>query len=129
MEAPDGEAPDASLPSVAVEVITPGVAVAALLGEHDLSTGADVETALARAGEQPMVLVDLTGCTFIDSTTIGLLISAYKAQSKRPGGRLELVVPALARNVHGVVRLAALDTVIRTHETRSAGLESLRDGA
>ena len=124
MEASEVGAGGVSPPGVTVEVISQGVALVALSGEHDLSTGPDVATALARAGEQPTVLVDLSGCTFIDSTTIGLLVSAYKAQDKR-SGRLELIVPPQSRNVGGVVRMSALDTIIPIHETRAAALRSL----
>ena len=58
-----------------------GVAVVALLGEHDLSTAAEVEEALQPAAAG--TVVDLTGTTFLDSSTLGALIAAARECTQR----------------------------------------------
>jgi anti-anti-sigma factor len=65
-------------------------AVVALCGEHDLATSEAVRVALAPLCGH--ILVDLTDCSFIDSTIISILVN--KATSlKRDGHELELRVP------------------------------------
>jgi anti-anti-sigma factor len=66
------------------------VAVVSLNGEHDLATSEGVRVALA-----PLlgaVLVDLSGCDFVDSTVIGVLLERAQ-ELKSDGYRLELVAP------------------------------------
>ena len=49
-----------------------GIAVVKMRGEHDLSTHPMLSRALERAAAHSNVVVDLSDCTFIDST-IGVL--------------------------------------------------------
>jgi anti-anti-sigma factor len=64
-------------------------ATVVLMGDHDLATAEAVRVALAPLYGR--VLVDLSDCSFIDSTVIGLLIE--KSQDlTRDGYALELLV-------------------------------------
>ena len=110
--------------AVELELHPPGAAVVTLRGEHDLATREACGDALARAGEDTDVLVDLSGCTFLDSTMIGLLVHASQVRSER-GRRLELTIPPAAQAVHRVAAVAGLATFLRIHETRDAGLASI----
>jgi anti-sigma B factor antagonist len=59
--------------------ISTNVAVVTPLGELDLLTADELRAALQKACEgSRLVLVDLAGVTFIDSTTIGVLVGASK---------------------------------------------------
>lgn len=86
-------------------------AVVRLCGEHDLATGDDLRTALAPV--HGSVLVDLSECSFVDSTVIGVLVADHQSRI-REGHRLELLVPAenthvtRTLNVSGVGRLLPL---------------------
>jgi len=61
-------------------------AIVALAGECDLSTREPVASALADAVDQcAVVIVDLAGLTFIDSTCINELIAAHHAARHRDG--------------------------------------------
>jgi anti-anti-sigma factor len=85
-------------------------AVVALFGEHDLATAEAVRVALAPLCGR--VLVDLTDCSFIDSTIISILIN--KATSlKRDGHELELRVPAdsIVARALAIIGLARFLTV------------------
>jgi anti-anti-sigma factor len=112
-------------PAVQVTTDAPGAVVVTLRGEHDLGSRAAVADALARAGERANVLVDLSECSFIDSTIIGVLLAAFQAQSER-GARLELTIPPEAQPIHRVAQIAGLPTFMVIHETRIAGLASIR---
>lgn len=113
------------LATVEVEVHATGVVTVTLSGEHDLNTKPHLSEALARAGANANVLVDLSECSFIDSTVIGVLVLAYQTQSER-GRRLELTIPPSATTIQRVAKIAGLTTFLSIHETRSAGLASIQ---
>jgi anti-anti-sigma factor len=113
--------------SVEVEPHGPNVVVVTLRGEHDLNSKQVLREALASAGADANVLVDLSECSFIDSTIIGVLVQAFQAQAER-GRRLELAIPPAAHAVQRVVTIAGLTTFLSMHETRSAGLASMQSG-
>jgi len=113
--------------TVALERHTPTVAVVTLRGEHDLTSRAAVAEALARAGDGSDVLVDLSECTFIDSTVIGVLVFAFRASGER-GHRFELAIPPTAVAIQRISKVAGLTTFLSIHETRRAGLASLSAG-
>ena len=81
--------------TVALERPAPGAAIVTLRGEHDLSTRAEISDALARVGNEAHVLVDLSECSFIDSSVIGVLVVAFQALDEQ-GRRLELAIPSAA---------------------------------
>jgi anti-anti-sigma factor len=110
--------------TVTLERPAAAVAIITLVGEHDLSTRADIRETLARVGDEANVLVDLSDCSFIDSTVIGALVVAFQTLAER-GLRLELAIPPEAAAVHRVAKVAGLTTFLAIHETRSAGVASI----
>jgi anti-anti-sigma factor len=125
-EAERREAPAAGpVPGIVeLEHHAPHVAIVTLRGEHDLTTRAAINDALTRAGDGSHVLVDLSECSFIDSTVIGVLVLAFQAYGEQ-GRRLELAIPPSASAVQRVAKVTGLTTFFAIHETRSAGLESI----
>src|SRR5258705_13832797 len=111
-------------PTIVVECVSPSVAVVGLRGDHDLESTDELWRALARACGRPVVIVDLSECTFIDSTALNLLLAAHRRQTKR-GEQFEVVVPSKA---HAVDRMmpANIDGIVTTHETRSAALANIQ---
>ena len=73
--------------------------VVTLLGEHDIATSAEVRRALADVRGVPLVVVELADCTFMDSTVMGVLVSASR-RAAAAGGRL------VAVNADGIVAKA-----------------------
>jgi anti-sigma B factor antagonist len=68
-----------------------GAAVVALAGECDLSVRDDMAGVLmSTVAEAPVVVVDLAGLTFLDSSGIHALVMAHQA-ALRQGGRLYAV--------------------------------------
>jgi anti-anti-sigma factor len=101
----------------------PGVAVVALLGEHETYTADKLrqvfETLL---GEERDIVVDLTQATFLDSSVVGLILEARAAATER-GLKFALVMddhtgPA----VHRLFELTGLRSVLPVAESRDAAL-------
>jgi anti-anti-sigma factor len=113
-------------PSAEVDFVAEEVAVVTVRGEHDLSKRSILEAALAQSHNHRYVLVDLSCCNFMDSTTLALLLNAHRKHSERDG-RLELVIP---NGSHPIARLATLmqvQALITTHPSRGAALASFND--
>lgn len=113
--------------TVEVEFESPGVAIVTLRGEHDLSSCPRLTEALAEASTRPNVLVNLSECTFIDSSIVHALLSA-SARLRARDGRLELVIPAEPGVVQRVAELTPLAATLLIHETCGAGIAGLRTG-
>ncbi len=77
-----------------ISTVTPdsGLTLLRVRGELDQATSPAVEDALGQAPPGDVVVLDLTECTFIDSSAIRVVLTgATHAESS--GGRLALVVP------------------------------------
>ncbi len=66
-----------------------------------------------------MVLVDLSGCSFIDSTVIGAIALAHKALGDQ-GRQLELVIPPGQHAVRRIIELSGLAPFFTIHESLPA---------
>lgn len=85
-------------------------ALVSLHGEHDLATSSALRDAL-----RPLfgdVLVDLSQCSFVDSTVIGALITSAQ-ELEREGHRLSLVVPPENANVARTLEIVRIGELIR----------------
>ena len=107
--------------AVALERADNGVAVVALAGEVDLYTAPRFREALFQAIDEggPVVVVDLTGVSFIDSTALGVLVSG--------GRRLEQTAGTLAigcpdERIRRILEITGLDTVFGVYATRAEAL-------
>lgn len=114
--------------SLTTEEAGTGIAVLALTGEVDLYTAPELKQELVRVIDEGVrtVVVDLTKATFIDSTTLGVLISGVK-RLRPTGGGLELVVTD--RNIRKIFEITGLDRVFPLHETRAGALAASASAA
>jgi anti-anti-sigma factor len=96
-------------------------------GEHDLDSQPAVMLALAVARDYGNVLVDLSGCTFIDSSIINALLLASN-RVRRRAGVLELVVGADAHVVRRVLEVTRVEAMLPAHPTYAAGIASIDCG-
>jgi anti-anti-sigma factor len=93
-----------------------GIAVVTMRGEHDLSTHALLAQALELAAAHSNVVVDLTACSFIDSTVIQEFLKT--ADTLRPKGeQVVLVIPREQAAVTRIAELAALAQLFELRET------------
>jgi anti-sigma B factor antagonist len=99
--------------------------VVTVIGEADLESAPQLRTALATAidGGARRVLADLSATTFIDSTTLGVLLGAVKRLRPDDG---ELVVCCTDPNVSRVFEITLLDKVVTIVDSVEAGLARLR---
>ena len=91
-----------------------GWTVLAVQGEVDILTAPSLRERIedASSSETPMLLIDLTSVSFLDSSGLGVLVSALKRVKER-GGRLALA--ASTRPVLHVLSLTGLDKVFEIH--------------
>jgi anti-anti-sigma factor len=104
-----------------------GIAVVTLRGEHDLSSKQALTEALSDASDQLNVIVDLSECTFMDSSVIAAVFVARTSLDVR-GGRLELVIPPEASTVQRLATITRLAKLVPIHETHSAAIASFQPG-
>ncbi len=94
--APQDAQPTAPQP-LEVQFRLPGIALVQLRGEHDLSGKEALAEALASASDQLNVLVDLSECTFMDSSVLGVLIPAGQTSSSEAAGSSSSSLPKRPR--------------------------------
>jgi anti-anti-sigma regulatory factor len=83
--------------------------------EHDLATTDELHTALSAIhGDVP---VELSACTFIDSSVIGVLLASAAAQ-KNDRHRLELLVPDEGTGVRRTLEVSGETKLLTTHAAR-----------
>jgi anti-sigma B factor antagonist len=100
-----------------------GTYVIALAGEVDLYTAPEFKQQLLEVIGQGArhVVVDFTETTFIDSTTLGVLVGGVK-RLRPAGGQLSLVCSD--RNITKIFEITGLNKVFPIHETRDEALDS-----
>jgi anti-anti-sigma factor len=116
---------DLASPVVEVAFHRLGVAIVTVRGGQDLDRGQALSDAMAAAGPQLNVLVDLSECSFMDSSEIAVLLAAADDLRER-GGALALIIPAKATPVQRTAKLSGLSEAMSIHATRSAAIASVR---
>jgi anti-sigma B factor antagonist len=108
--------------SVRSEPLGETAIVIVLTGEVDLYTASRFDDELGRAIERGSrhVIVDLIETTFIDSTTLGVLVGGLRRL--RPHGAALMLVLS-DPNLCKIFQITGLDRVVSIHETRAAALE------
>jgi len=98
--------------------------VVSLTGEADLYTAPELERAvdgvIGLGGTA--AVVDLADVSFIDSTTIGILLRAQSRFAALGGG---LIVVAADRRVLRTLEITGLDRVLRIERTLAEGVTAL----
>ena len=108
---------------VVVESVEAKSAVVRVTGELDLATVPQLERALAERPEGAAVLViDLSDCTFVDSTCVRLLVGVA---TESAGGKTAIVAtdPGILR----VLEITALDTLVPVHPSVDDALALVTD--
>jgi len=98
--------------------------VIALTGEVDLYTAPEFKQQLLEAiGDGAKhVIVDFSNTTFIDSTTLGVLVGGVK-RLRQNDGQLSLVCSD--RNITKIFEITGLDRVFTIYPTRVEAVEKL----
>jgi len=97
---------------VEVEFFSTTTAVIALAGEHDLATSDTVKEALTLAASRRRhMIVDLSACTFLDSTVISMLVWAHYLITSHKG-RFALVLPDGSAHTARVIHAMRLQEIL-----------------
>jgi anti-anti-sigma factor len=92
----------------------PFAGVVTLHGEHDLATRDQLEDAFGAIFGS--VLIDLTDCTFIDSTVIATLVQ-HARRVDREGHRFEAVAPPANVAITRIIDVCGLRELVTVHDT------------
>jgi anti-sigma B factor antagonist len=111
---------------ITTEQLGEGRHVISLSGEVDLYTAPEFKQQLLEviAQDAQTVIVDLTNTTFIDSTTLGVLVGGVK-RLRPNGGQLSLVCSD--RNITKIFEITGLDRVFTIHATREEAVEAISE--
>lgn len=106
---PDADPKDEGVPG------TQDIALVRPLGDIDAATSGALRQSLETAVEtgRPLVLVDMSGVTFLDSAGLGVLVGVRRELP--PGQRLALA--AVPARMHRVLQVAALDSLMQVHRS------------
>ena len=111
--------------SVSDEDIDETTHVVEVAGEVDLYSAPELKehvlTAIDRG--RTKIVVDLTNATFIDSTTLGVLVGARKRLREHDGA---LAVVCADDDKLGLFEMTGLDRVFSIHEDRAAALAAVQ---
>jgi anti-anti-sigma factor len=115
--------------SVTLARRNPAAAAVALVGEHDAYTSQRLENELAVLLEDGVrIVVDLRDATFIDSTTLGVLLSA-RERAERAGLGFALVLPAEEHaQVRRILELTRLGRLFASFTSLDDALRAARSG-
>ncbi len=113
---------------IKTEQSSDGPYVIALSGEVDLYTAPEFKQQLLEVVGQggKEVVVDFTDTTFIDSTTLGVLVGGVK-RLRPNGGQLSLVCSD--RNITKIFEITGLDKVFPIYATRNEAVDKLGTAA
>lgn len=104
---------------VTVDVLPDAAAVVRVQGDVDMATADILEDVLAGMEPTARLVVDLSACGFIDSSGLGVLVTASR-RAREAGAAVAVVAhePATLR----VLEIAALDTIVTVHPTLESAL-------
>lgn len=99
------------------------VRILSLHGDTDLHSAPELREALhdAIAEGATMVIVDLSGTTVIDSTSLGVLLGALKRLREREDGQIRLVVSR--PEVRRILEITMLDRIFAVYENQAEALD------
>ena len=114
--------------AVTTEQLNGDAYVISLSGEVDLYTAPEFKQKLLDVIAQGArsVVVDFTDTTFIDSTTLGVLVSGVK-RLRENDGQLSLVCSD--RNITKIFEITGLDKVFPIYESREEAFEGSSEAA
>ena len=110
------------------EAVDESTHVIELGGEVDLYTAPEFKERMVELIEsgKKQIVVDLSKATFIDSTTLGVLVGGVK-RLRPAGGSLALV--CTDENITKIFEITGLDRVFPIHGSREEALDAVSSGA
>jgi anti-sigma B factor antagonist len=112
---------------ISTERLSDHASVISLAGEVDLYTAPEFKQQLLEVIDQggTHLIVDFTNTTFVDSTTLGVLVGGVKRLRSKDG---ELALVCSDRNITKIFEITGLDRVFAIYPTRDAAITQLDAG-
>jgi anti-anti-sigma factor len=128
MSTQDEKATPSPNPFALVDEECDGVRVLAVSGELDLDTAPQLEERLEAGAPGAGLLIDLSGCEFIDSTGIGLIVRTWQHLDGDPAadGKGRFALCGLGDQVRRLIEITGLEAAIQTYGERDEALTELR---
>src|SRR4051794_18798499 len=101
------------------------IAVVRLAGDHDLSTAGLVREALREVSDHRLVVLDVSPCTFVDSTVLGVLVAASRRTAEAGGRVLGVGAQGIVRNA---LRVTAMQELLHDEEELEPAARQLLAG-
>jgi anti-sigma B factor antagonist len=115
---------------VQTEELEGGIRSFAVIGELDMNTAPELERRLQELvpDGDALVLLDLTGCEFIDSTGIALIVRTWQRLDRDASGdgQGHLVLCCNNTQVRRLLEITGVESSISLHSQRDAALAELR---
>lgn len=93
-------------------------------GDLDIAHAAQLDETLTMLRSQPhapAVILDLTACTYIDSSILSVLVQTHQAAADR----FAIVVPE-GNRIRKLLKIASLDTVLTVCDTVDEAASAIR---
>jgi anti-anti-sigma factor len=115
---------------VTVEQLTPDIWAVSLIGEHDIAMVDELRERLAEAfTNDPRLIIDLTGATFVDSTVLGVLFAVVNQATSTAAGETLALVITPGSTVERTIALAGFTRpIVATYPSRDKVLAAWRNG-
>lgn len=91
--------------------------VITVTGEVDLASSPELDAMIERTLSDKCLVVDLSRCTYIDSSALSVFVRTYKSR----GSQLRIVIPPESR-IRRLFELTKLDVVLSIVPNRDAAL-------
>jgi anti-sigma B factor antagonist len=104
---------------VTTRALPQGGTVVSVDGELDMATTPDFEGIVGGVEAGNRLVIDLSECTFLDSSAVRVLMSIARG-AEASGGSVAIVAPE--PGILRVLEIAAVDTVLPVHETLDSAL-------
>jgi anti-sigma B factor antagonist len=110
-------------PRIDIRSVPGNVLILTLIGDHDLATKPMLLAGLADAAPEAAIVIDLTRCTFVDSTVIGAILGARVPEPCNP--RVCLVFPPDTSYVVRALSVVGMRDLLPVYPSVGAALEHL----
>jgi anti-sigma B factor antagonist len=104
---------------VTVEELPRGGTLVRVGGELDLATTPELERALADVDSTQPLVIDLTGCSFLDSSAVRVLLTTAK-RAETGGGGAAVVAPD--PGIRRALEIAGVATILPIHTSLASAL-------
>ena len=106
------------------EAVHPNARIVSIAGEFDLSVADQAERVLGRASSDPerALVLDLTRCSFLDSTAVALIVGAARALTN---GQSKIAIATRPEStVADMLQLTGIDRTVPVLATLAEALEA-----